>query len=144
MTWELTPELEESILSRLEDGEGLLKICRAEDMPSRRTVLRWQRENEDFGARCAQAREAQGDLAAEQQDDIAERCLAGEIPADVARAAISAKQWRASKLAAKKYGDKLAVGGDSDAPPVQHAITAVDDAIITQALALLAASRKGG
>ena len=33
--------------------------------------------------------------------------LAGAIPSDVARVLISSMQWRASKLAPKKYGDKL-------------------------------------
>ena len=107
MTWERTPELEEAILTRLENGESLVQICQGDYMPSRSTVLRWQREDEAFDARCAHAREAQGDLAAEEQNDIAERCLTGEIPPDIARVVLSAKQWRAEKLAHKKYGKRV-------------------------------------
>ncbi len=119
MTWELTPELEAAILTRLEDGEGLVAICGDDGMPSRSTVLRWQRENTQFGARCAHAREAQGDLAADKQLEVAQATLDGQITADVARVVISAMQWRAAKLSPRKYGDKLALGGDPDAPPIQ-------------------------
>ena len=33
------------------------------------------------------------------------------------RLQVDARKWAAGKLAPKKYGDKLAVGGDEDAPP---------------------------
>ncbi len=37
--------------------------------------------------------------------------LAGEITSDVARTLIWSKQWRAAKLAQKRYGDKLEISG---------------------------------
>lgn len=109
MTWELTPELEDRIIQALEDGIGLRQWCKGELRPSRSTVLKWQRENEDFKAKCAHAREAAGELSAEEQNEIADAVLRGEITPDVARVVISAKQWRAAKLASKQYGDSTQV-----------------------------------
>lgn len=132
MTWELTPELEETILARLEDGESLVQICRDAHMPSRSTVLRWQREDEAFDARCARAREAQGELAADEQDDIAARCLAGEIAPDIARVVLSAKQWRAEKLAHKKYGKRVHT---EHSGAIEVATKEQRDAVVAAALA---------
>lgn len=116
MTWELTPELEESILDALESGIGLNAWCKGNDRPSRSTVLKWQRENLDFQAKCAHAREAAGELAAEEHYDVTKGCLDGSVPPDVAGRVLSAMQWRASKLASKKYGDSTTVKGDPENP----------------------------
>jgi hypothetical protein len=112
MRWELTKELEDKILSQLEMGISLVKICAEKDMPSRRTVLYWQRDNLDFCTKCAHAREAAGDLAADKHNDVIDGCLEGTIPPDVAGRVLSGLQWRASKLASKKYGDKQSVDVD--------------------------------
>lgn len=127
MTWELTPELEESIITALENGEGLRKWCKGEGRPKRSTVLKWQRENKDFQAKCAHAREAAGELAAEEHYEIAQGCLKGEVPPDVAGRVLSAMQWRAAKLASKVYGERQTIAGDPEAPLVS--ITSIVQAI---------------
>ena len=116
MTWELTPELENDIITSLENGFGLRKWCEGEGRPSRSTVLRWQRENADFGAKCAHAREAAGELAAEEHYEITKDCLAGNVPPDVAGRVLSAMQWRAAKLASKTFGDSTTLKGDKENP----------------------------
>lgn len=116
MTWELTSELESEIILALENGVGLRKWCEGKDGPSRSTVLKWQRENDDFRAKCAHAREAAGELAAEEHYEITQNCLNGTVPPDVAGRVLSAMQWRASKLASKVYGDRHTVSGDPKAP----------------------------
>lgn len=40
------------------------------------------------------------------------------------RLQVDARKWAASKLAPKKYGDKLALGGDEAMPPIQHKVDA--------------------
>ena len=107
MTWELTPDLEHKILSQLEDGISLVKICAADDMPSRGTVLNWQRENDDFCTKCARAREACGDLAADALDDINDKVEKQILEPAAANVISSNLKWKASKLAPKKYGDRL-------------------------------------
>jgi hypothetical protein len=58
----------------------------------------------------------QADLMDDLILDTAGSCTAETAAAD--RVKIGAYQWRASKLAPKKYGDKVALvgGGDGDAP----------------------------
>lgn len=115
MTWQRTPELEESILIALSAGVGLARWCAQGDRPSPDTVTRWMHSDSEFAAKCALSREIAGELSADEQNEIANDCLAGVVTPDVARVVISAKQWRASKLASKKYGDKIDhnVGGEA-------------------------------
>jgi len=128
MTWDLTPELENEIITGLENGMGLLKWCEGKGRPSRSTVLRWQRDNKDFGAKCAHAREAAGELAAEEHYEVTKGCLAGEIPPDVAGRVLSAMQWRAAKLASKTFGDSTTLKGDPENPlyDIVTLVTALD------------------
>ena len=61
-----------------------------------------------FAAKCARTREGpQAEHVVDGIVEIEDGVLAGTIPPDAARVLISSKQWRASKLAPKKYGDKL-------------------------------------
>ena len=78
-------------------------------MPDRNTVMSWRRKDDDFYAECARAMELAGEKSADDQQEIVEKTIRGEIPSDVARVAISAMQWRASKLAPKQFGDKMTV-----------------------------------
>jgi precorrin-4 methylase len=117
MTWTLTPEIETQILEHLENGFSLVKICAQEKMPSRSTVLRWQRENPDFDAKCVRAREAQGEFAAEKLDDINDKVERGELEPAAASIISSNLKWKASKLYCKKYGDKtLHANPDGETP----------------------------
>ena len=102
-------ELAEDICERLASGESLVQICRDDSMPSRRTVLYWQEQNAAFCAMCARAREGQADFAHDEMMAIENQVLSGLVPPDVARVALSSKQWRAAKLAPKKYGDKTTI-----------------------------------
>lgn len=123
MTWNLTPELESEILEWIEEGKGLRAYTRQEGKPSRTTVLRWQRENDDFGAKCARAREGAGELAAEELEDINQMLLDGKLDAGAARVISSNKQWYASKLASKTYGDKVRTElTGADGKPVERSI----------------------
>ena len=36
------------------------------------------------------------------------------------RLRVDARKWLLSKMLPKVYGDKVALGGDADAPPIQH------------------------
>lgn len=98
-------EIAEQICERLMEGRSLRSICDDDDMPDRTTVIRWQVARPEFAAKCARARELQADLMDDMILDTAARCTVETAQAD--RVKISAYQWRASKLAPKKYGDKV-------------------------------------
>lgn len=100
-------ELAERICDELMDGRSLVQICAANDMPNRRTVLRWMEKDEAFATKCARARTMQADLMDDKILDLAEHCTPESAPAD--RVKLAAYQWRASKLAPKKYGDKASL-----------------------------------
>jgi len=100
-------DLAERICAGLMDGQSLRRVCADEDMPDRRTIYRWMQSIPDFATKCAHARVIQADAIEEDMADIEDRTLCGELDPAAARAVLSSKQWRASKLAPKKYGEKL-------------------------------------
>lgn len=113
-----TDEIAEAICARIIDGESLRSICSGEDMPHRLTVLRWMSADEAFATKCARARDLQADTLFEDMQSVADT----GNPEDIQRAKlrVSTMQWRAAKLAPKRYGDKVAhVGGDEGDPPIR-------------------------
>lgn len=88
-------------------------------MPSSSMVKRWLAQHSEFRAQYAQAREDQADFYAEQIIEIADDGLndtylddEGNTIVDhdvIARSKlrVDARKWVASKLAPKKYGDKI-------------------------------------
>ena len=92
-------------------------------MPSRDTVMRWQRDNQEFAAICGRAREWQADLMDDMILSAAIQCKPDTANAD--RVKIDAFKWRAARLAPKRYGDKVSLEHTgSGGGPVR--MTAVD------------------
>jgi len=111
-----TPELGELILEKIAEGESLRKACKDEKLPSRETVRRWLKADENFRGQYALAREEQADAKFEQAWEIAEAATAADV--QVARLKVDTIKWQASKLAPKVYGDKLALGQAEDLGPL--------------------------
>jgi hypothetical protein len=97
--------LADRIVDYLMEGASMVKICDLPDMPHRRTVLRWMESESDFATKCARAREMQADLMDDKISDLIDNVTPESAPAD--RVKLAALQWRASKLAPKKYGDRV-------------------------------------
>jgi hypothetical protein len=130
-----TDEIADEICSRLADAQSLRSICLIDGMPDQTTVYRWLRDptREAFRQQYAQAREAQADALFDEMLDIADDAsndwmersgedkrgpgwdLNGEH-VQRTRLRLDTRKWMASKLLPKKYGDKLALGGDPDTP----------------------------
>lgn len=126
-----TREIADQVCVRLAGGESLRAICAPDDMPAESTVRLWNTDNVDgFAARYARAREGQADFLAEEiieisdnaTNDWMERQSEAEKGAGVnngwvlngehvqrSRLRVDARKWFASKVAPKKYGDKLDV-----------------------------------
>lgn len=132
-----TEEIAEAICARLADGLSLREVCRDEAMPSRDTVRRWLRDRPEFQQHYAHAREAQADhlgdeileIADDASNDWMVRNKGQDNEVEVlnhehvqrSKLRIEARRWLMGKLAPKKYGEKVAIGGDPDAPPLQVA-----------------------
>ncbi|WGM31485.1 hypothetical protein [Brevundimonas sp. NIBR11] len=111
----------DEICIRIMCGDSLAEVCRDEEMPAYRTVMRWLKDNEPFRRNYASAREDQGHADADEIGDIARRILKGEVDPAAGRAAIDALKWTAGKRMPKVYGDKMAlVGGGKDDAPISH------------------------
>jgi len=116
---DFTQEIADAICRRLSEGESLRKVCEADDMPSRETVRRWLGENLEFRGQYAHARDVQADHYADRVVDDALTAT----DAAIGRLRMDALKWAASKLAPKKYGDKVAlVGGNEDDAPIQNKV----------------------
>lgn len=102
-----SPELVEKICDRIADGESLRKVCETKGMPHRITFLRWMSRHPEAAKVYALAREMQADALEEDMADIEDKTLSGKVDPVAARTVLSSKQWRAAKLAPKKYGEKL-------------------------------------
>jgi hypothetical protein len=111
-------EFREDILDHLSKEGSLVQWCDKPDRPSYRTIMRWQDENKDFGIECARAREVAAELSMQRHNSIIAGVLNQTIAPDVARVALSGLQWRAPKLAPRKYGDRVDLnhGGQEQNP----------------------------
>jgi hypothetical protein len=126
-----TQEVADAICERLAEGESLRSICAGDDMPNKATVFRWLAAHKEFSDQYARAREAQADALFDEILDIAddgrndtytdedgnERTNQDVIARS--RLRVDSRKWMAGKLRPKVYGDKLAVGGADDLPPIQ-------------------------
>ena len=122
-----TPKIGDEICALLAKGESLRAICRRASMPARITVAGWLQKNEEFAAQYARARDI-------GLDELADECFAivdnkrGDPQRD--RLRWDARRWHLSKMAPKRYGDKLTTEhvGKDGGPIVTAAISAEDAA----------------
>lgn len=128
---EYSTEIGDKICERMKHGETLRAICRDDGMPDRSTVLRWCDKFPDFYGQYARAREALQDFWADEIVEIADDSTndfmtikRGDEMVEVenkeivnrSRLRIDSRKWLMSKLAPKRYGEKLEVVGKGDTP----------------------------
>ena len=127
-----TSEIAESILTKLADGKSLRRACaEIKYAPNPATVRRWIVDNLDgFRDKYAIAKEEMLESWADDIVEIADESNrdtisteSGEHPnsewINRSRLRVDTRKWLLSKLLPKKFGDKLAIGGDPDGTPVQ-------------------------
>ena len=101
-----TPEIAAEICQRVEAGESVRSICRSEAMPNEATVRLWARENrEGFYPQYARAMETRIDCLADEILEIADNASSENVQA--ARLRVDIHKWLMSKIAPKRFGDKL-------------------------------------
>jgi hypothetical protein len=97
-------ELAEEICEAIASGGALYKMVEKLDhWPDERTIYRWLEKNDAFRQKYARARERQADRRNEEIVVIADEAK----DANIARLQVDARKWQASKLAPKKYGDRV-------------------------------------
>jgi hypothetical protein len=101
------PGMLDKVCDGLIAGESLTQLCKDPDMPSEASVYRAMAKDDEVARIIARAREWQQE--AEIERTIAMADAATEADYNVVKLRIWARQWRASKLAPKKYGDKAEV-----------------------------------
>jgi hypothetical protein len=118
------------VCDRVADGEVLKAACITEGTTGS-TFLRWADQNPEAADQYARAMQRRAeDLAAEllviADDGTNDTYVDDEGNArtdhDViarSRLRVDTRKWLLSKLLPKRYGDKLAVGGAEDLPPIR-------------------------
>ncbi|XAI95168.1 hypothetical protein [Microcystis phage Mwe-JY13] len=127
-------ELARKICALLADGQSLLQICKASDMPNRATVFDWLMDPRyaEFKKMYEFARDVQADSLF---DDLLTIADANDEEVNRSRLRIDTRKWAASKLKPKKYGDKVAVvGGGDDDEPIKHSVGLTDEQLAKIAL----------
>lgn len=102
-----------------EGDKSIREICKLKGMPSKSTVFRWLTEVEAFREMYELAKDEQADTFIDEMVAIADKC---KVDADAIRKAklqIYARVEAAQKMKPKKYGQKLALGGADDLPPLK-------------------------
>src|SRR5271170_1472379 len=103
-------KLADDICDLIMAGKTLVAIAALEGFPSPKTICRWLNEKPDFDIKCTRARLMQAELMDQMILDVAENT--DEDNAFASKVRISAYQWRASKLAPKRFGDRSVVEHD--------------------------------
>ena len=130
-----TPEMMDRIIEALASTKSLEAIAQENGLPSAATIIRWRTEDPVFNARYVEAQEIRVDAFVEQTLDIADDASNDWIEKETkdgrpyvalntehimrAKLRIEQRRWYAEKLRPKKYGTKVAIGGDEDAPPIK-------------------------
>ena len=137
------------ICDRLSKGEPLTVICSDDHMPHDSVVRDWMDHNEEFSRDIARARELGFDAIAWEAKQIADTPLMGEETTTKAsgietkrgdmlghrRLQIETRLKLLAKWDPKRYGEKLAIGGADDLPPLK---TMPEEALDARIMALMA------
>lgn len=98
------PGVVEAICERLIAGESMTSIGTDPEMPSTNAIYVALANDDEFRKRIARAREAQQDAEIDRTIDLADSATPETV--NTVKLQIWARQWRAAKLAPKRYGDK--------------------------------------
>ena len=152
-------EVADVICERLANGESLRRICRDDDMPEMRAVMRWLNAREEFRQQYARARELQAEYIFDQMTEIADDgtndWMASNAPdcegykingehVSRSKLRIDARKWMLAKMAPRKYGDKQQIDHVSSDGSMQPASPEEAMARIMGVLAIVEARGNAG
>lgn len=123
-----TDAIVDAICRQIAGGETLSAICRKDSMPDRTTVYDWINADETLSQRFARARDLGFDAIADEALGIADdgsrdyqesddgRLVADHDHIARARLRVETRLKLLAKWSPKKYGDKIEIAGDPNAP----------------------------
>jgi|TARA_R100001530_G_scaffold1410_2_gene2558 hypothetical protein len=116
-----TQELGELICRRIAEGESVLKICKDDDMPCRKTVTTWllDPDKKEFLRNYESSVNVRTDNMFDDLEEIAGNTK-GEVQRDRLRTDV--RKWYLSKVMPKKYGDKIDVTSGNKPIPILGAL----------------------
>ena len=137
-----TPELAEAICMKLAEGRSLRAVCSAPEMPNRDTVSSWViNDVQGFSGQYAKARDIALDMLADEVLEIADTTQLGvktktddtgkseTTEGDMIehrRLRVDARKWYLSKLAPKRYGDKV-INEHTGSVEIKHVVREIID-----------------
>jgi hypothetical protein len=103
------PSVQDEICDWIASGKSLRSYCAQSNKTPFTTVLGWLRDenNEEFRTKYARAREIQAEVLADELKDIADQDKPDQLVLAHDKMKIETRQWIASKLLPKKYGNKM-------------------------------------
>lgn len=101
----------EELLDALTEGKSMREICKDKRMPSRETIMRWAKGDDELATNIVRAREVGYYARAEKAVEDAKKAS----DAGLGRLAFDAERWHLSKLS-RAFADKVVHSGDPDEP----------------------------
>ena len=131
-----TPEIEAETLALIAQGEPVRQICMLENFPAQSSFYRHVIASDSFRERYTRAKEDALhkmeedilDIVDDNRNDWIERenqrtgatyVALNDEAISRSKLRIETRKWLMGKLKPKKYGEKLALGGADDLPPIK-------------------------
>lgn len=110
----------ESICAFVASGESLRSWALANGFVQQ-SVINWIDADAERIGHYARARDDRADAVFESLDDVSDAAVKAETAVEVSGLRLKSDniKWKLARMNAKKYGDKVAIGGAEDLPPVQ-------------------------
>lgn len=104
-------EFWDKVFNSIATGMSLMEFCRLEDV--KYTVVQGRMRNSpELTARLSRAREARALVHAEKMEELASRVESGDLDPKRASVSLQARQWLASRMDSKQWGDLQKVQAD--------------------------------
>lgn len=112
-------EIADKICERIALGESVRKISLDVDMPCQSTIYKWLRDIDGFSQQYARAREDQADFYLDEIIEISDETVNDKVANEDgterteseaiqrSKLRVDTRKWVMSKLAPKKYSDKI-------------------------------------
>jgi hypothetical protein len=127
---ELTPELAETILQAIAEGETLSKICKSPPMPSPGIVAKWARAETEFGGAFKAACEVGALVLFHQLIDITRGGKSGDDHIRIQRDRLysDSLRWAIGKLWPQKFSDNKHEITGANGGPVELKVSFLSEA----------------